>query len=244
MKGRRKKLVNILLLLLLIVAVSVAGSYLFRIETVEFTGNTQYAYDELLSNSGISKGTNILMLDKQQIKANLESRYSYFISVKNIERIFPNKVKITIEERAEYAMVEYEPGVYVTLDQKGFMVRRMVTDPGLILIKGAGTLRVFEPGVLMISENAALMETAIDVYTAVYETGMNQNVVSIDVADPDTVVIEFTGGFSAIVGDTEEINRKLAILDKLLQKYKEEGKTGGTFNVSVPDFPVYSENKN
>lgn len=242
MKGRRRKLVNILLLLLLIAVVSVAGSYLFRIETVEFAGSTQYTYDELLSNSGISKGANILMLDKQQIKANLESRYQYFISVKNIERIFPNKVKITVEERKEYAMVEYEPGVFVTLDQKGYMVRRMVSDPGLILIKGAGTLRVFEPGVLMISQKEELMETAIEVYTAVYSAGVSQSVLSIDVSKPASVTMELTGGFSAVIGDTDKLSRKLVIIDKLLQKYKEEGKTGGTFNVSVPDYPVYSEN--
>ena len=82
----RKKLVVILILLALIAVITLAGSSLFGNVTVEFRSeNTmQYTYSQLLSYSGIPNDANILKLDTELIKANIESNCNYLVEVKNI----------------------------------------------------------------------------------------------------------------------------------------------------------------
>ena len=139
-------------------------------------------------------------------------------------------------------MLEYGPDAYVTLDKKGNMIHCLTNNPNLILIKGAGAIRQFEPGEMMMSQQPELMEAAIKVYSTVYDVQMSASVLTVNVENVNAIRLELTGGYEAILGNTDELHEKLTKLNILLQKYKNENNPKGTFNVSVPDYPVFSEN--
>ena len=107
----KKKYIAIIICVIFI-ALIVLFSNIFLIKTVEvvFEGQPKSATkEEILTASQIELNTNIFNLNEKRVKENI-CRYvdNNLISVIEIERQFPNKVKLVIKERRPIIIVPYK----------------------------------------------------------------------------------------------------------------------------------------
>ncbi len=141
----KKKWVIALSVLLVVVVTIVTLSFtLFTIQNIEIdmrTSSSQvYTSDEILKASQVSKGKNIMFLNKTAMTENLEAEYPY-MQVINIETRFPYTLVFHLAERtAFYAIKSGEK--YLKLDRDLKVLGRSDSADGLILIDGELNLQV------------------------------------------------------------------------------------------------------
>ena len=109
-------------------------SEFFSIETIDIEGNKYYTPSQIQDISGIQNGMNIFFEVKssQSRKQLLDSPY---IKSASIQRVLPSTIKISVEERMEYAAIEYS-GSYAVIDKEGMVLRISSAEPELTLMEG------------------------------------------------------------------------------------------------------------
>lgn len=141
---------------LLIIAAIVVFANIFLIKSVDvvFVAKPKFAdEDSIIHASKISLNTNIFNLDDKEIEKNIASIYDdNSLQVLNIERVFPNKVRIHVNERKPILIVPYmeENGkkcIPTDIDFQMVKVRdKQEINYPAILIKGAFVTDSFNIG--------------------------------------------------------------------------------------------------
>jgi cell division protein FtsQ len=99
----------------------IEASQMFGLEAVEIVGNSRVGSQELLEKAGIGAGTNILMLDNEEVARRIES-IPWVAHVSIIKR-FPHELTIRITEREPIAVVALGGLWYV--DREGVVFHRL-----------------------------------------------------------------------------------------------------------------------
>lgn len=97
----KKGIVAILIALAIVVSIVVFGQ-IFNLDSVSvrFENYSEISEEEIVSKSGVSKGQNIFVLSDKNIKNNVENAYpDRSVAVTDVEKIFPNKIVITVKIR-------------------------------------------------------------------------------------------------------------------------------------------------
>lgn len=104
----------------------IEASQMFGLEAVEIVGNSRIDSQELLEKAGIGAGTNILMLDNEEVARRIES-IPWVAHVSIIKR-FPHELTIRISEREPVAVVAAGGLWYV--DREGVVFHRLGPEDG------------------------------------------------------------------------------------------------------------------
>ncbi|MDY6038799.1 MAG: FtsQ-type POTRA domain-containing protein [Eubacterium sp.] len=106
----------------------------FNITAFSVEGNNYYTDQEVLNMAKAKKNVNIIFAAGiSDIKKNLaENPYFEEITVK---RNFPNKLTITVKERAQTAAIAYGES-FIVIDQSGTILRKANVDPQVTLLTG------------------------------------------------------------------------------------------------------------
>lgn len=140
-KRQRQRRLRMVLVGVLACIVFVFGLYLFLsssyfdIKNIEIEGNIITDAPAAAKEGGIVEGINIFSFSKSKAKEVFES-YEYIKSVKIIRKL-PATVKIVIEEKTPYCIVEFN-GVFYHCDQEGIVLSTSQTNdsPLIPLITG------------------------------------------------------------------------------------------------------------
>lgn len=124
LKRRRRRrtgrqTLHYLLILLVAMAVLTILSFtvFFKIEKLEVVGNTKYADEQLIAQSGIRIGDNLFRVSQRAVKKALMEKFPYLEDVK-IKRSFPPKLTIQITQAKPLGAVNTESG-YVMIGCSG-----------------------------------------------------------------------------------------------------------------------------
>ena len=123
---KKKSKINIVKIFVVLMLLIGSGCFLclspmFNIENIVVEGASQrVSAEEVSSLSGIPLYTNIFLINKKEIEENI-GRNSYVDSVE-INRVLPNKIKITIKEREPAFLIEFTEGKYIYLSQNGYIL--------------------------------------------------------------------------------------------------------------------------
>ncbi len=124
LKRRRRRrtgrqTLHYLLILLVAMAVLTILSFtvFFKIEKIEVVGNTKYADQQLIAQSGISIGDNLFRISQKNIKKALMEKFPYVEDVK-LKRSFPPKLTIQITQEIPLGAVNTQTG-YVVIGCSG-----------------------------------------------------------------------------------------------------------------------------
>lgn len=198
-----KKSFAILLIAVTLIGIFVFKSGFFDIKELEFKGdksNLEYAniYANITANFSDSKIFQVDTADFSQFVSSIDPRYK----VVDLQKIFPNKLVLSIEERLEKYTVDASNGKFV-VDQEGYVLGE--TDS-----KG----HVSYDGELQTGEyiGDALLESAL------YYTGLGEMVI----IDGENIKIELPNGGSVLLPkkNTVEDTKEIVIqLQKIIQKY-------------------------
>ena len=136
-KKRRKKRPFLTLFIIVLVAVGAVlllRSALFSVTDIQVEGNRYYTPSQVIELSGIQTGSNLIFDVKPRAAAKKLLQSPYIKNAK-VERVLMGNVVITLEERVEYAAVEYG-GSYVIIDTDGTVLRTADEEPKITVLEG------------------------------------------------------------------------------------------------------------
>lgn len=216
-----KVLITFVLMIVGIVFVFVSGA--FNIVEILVENNETISSEQIISFSGIEKGTNLFAISKREIKSKLKEN-SYVNDVE-IKRVLPNKIKLVVEERKpEYVLPLANS--FVSIDRQGFVLEISNSKPEVPIILG------FTTDLSNIKPNDRLEKTDLQKMNMIFkimETATNNNIANlitkIDVSnEKDYTIYLDTEGKIAYLGNGTELNTRFLYIKKLVELY--QGKNG------------------
>ena len=116
----KKRLSALLVLLGLGVLALLAGYFTFLIRGIDVVGyTTRYSEEDLITASGLKRQRHILQQDLDQARENLEKDPYLNTTVKYV---FPNRIRITVEERNRAGAVAWGPNKeYIAVIDRGYV---------------------------------------------------------------------------------------------------------------------------
>lgn len=228
-----------LLILLAMAAVTVViGLNAFAIKNIDVTGNNTVTADSVIALSGINKGENILKINLDQAKKNIES--DPLLEVLGISRVLPDKIKIDIRQRAPHGAIAWL-GSYVIIDETGYVldVRPDLPAGQYPLVSGIDVASA-DKGKKVTGANDAEMKTMYDLLTALYNNSAMQYVSSANLANNNDIMLLTGEGIQIDMGRATDLDKKAQWIACTVPELRTHGYTSGMLYVTGANSPVFS----
>ena len=157
-RRRKHPFLAFLLFVALVVAVIMAmKSSLFAIRDIRVVGNKYYTPAQVIELSGIESGKNLIFeLNAREARNRLLA--SPYIRVATVERVPLSTVRVTVEERIEYAAVSYQDQ-FIIIDKEGTVLRVTDEAPEITVMEGIDIKEMEEGKPIKAEQTYLLSET-------------------------------------------------------------------------------------
>jgi len=193
----------------------------FKVHTVDVRGNSVYDSQTVEAASGISKGDNLLAVNKAAVAGKIKASLPYVEQVR-VERVPPNKVLLEIKESAAVFTVRSDSGQNWLMSFSGKLLEQVPTAEADQHPAIAGfAVKNPEAGKQAAAENADALAAALVVLQQLEGTGLAEKASKVDVSKPYDIVLWYTDQYEVRLGGTEQMDYKidylLAVLEQLTQ---------------------------
>lgn len=201
-------------------------SGVFNITNIYVEGNSKISEEQVVSFSKIQRGKNIFSLSISDVINNLKK--NSYIENCEIKRIWPNQIKIIVEERSVDYILQLSNS-YVYVDKNGNVLEISSEKLEKIVLLG------FSTDLSNIKSNDSLNDSDLKklkivekiVDTAEEYIGANL-IKRMDISDPENYTIYLdTEGKVAYLGNESNLNLKFVYIKAILKE--QAGKTGEIF---------------
>ena len=221
----KRRLYAMLVLMGLFVLLLLAGYFTFLIRSIDIVGTiTRYTKEELITASGLQLQKHILLQDLDEAQENLR-RDPYLNAT--VKYVFPNRIRITLEERGRAGAVAWGPNKEYTaiIDKTGIVLENNATSysglplvQGLIITGANRGSRIGDPA-------DEQVQSMLDVLSTLDELGLRDKIKTVDLTETMGISLYTPEGYRIEVGDTSDLLTKLnrlkknytAIMDKAAQ---------------------------
>lgn len=241
---RRRKTRRIIIFIIIFIAIIVAiSAYLltspeFQIQDIEIEGNERLTQEEIYEQSGIKLGDNIFKT--LEIVARVKLKQNGYIETVNVQKIYPNKIKITITERTEAYQILTETGEYIYIDEQGYIMNHSVDKlEGYAVITGM-KVSTENLGHRLEEKDLEKMENILHIKDEANKLGIGEQIQQIDTIDEyvlhlneDALIIN--------LGNATSLNDRMTYVNAILKK--EEGAQGTIYvngNINEGFAPYFS----
>lgn len=224
-KKRIKRIVKNITLLLIVVAgiIFALVSPIFNIEKIEVLNNAQISSDTIISLSQLYLGQNIFKFNKNKTEKNIKTN-AYIENVK-IEKKFPNKIEIQVEERQRDYNVEFLNG-YAYINKQGYILEKSQEKLDLPTIQGISTEeeQIVE-GNRLNSEDLEKLETVIQIMSTCKNYDLDTKVTTINIENKDEYSLYMEEEKKTIyLGNKNNLSNKMLYVKTIIEK--NQGKEG------------------
>ncbi len=205
-KKSHKLRATLILTLISIITLVVCEIAFCRVKVIKMYGVTQYDTNEVIAQSGVAEGQNLLLVNAKSIESNLYSLYPYIERIK-VRRLFPTTAEITITEATVRYSIEYNGG-YVYVSQYGKLLdNKTDKDENSILLVGGE-----------ITDNDGYLKFNDEYQQSAYEeinTCLNERgdeiskVTRIDISDVYNIKLLYDGRILMNLGGISDLRYKL-----------------------------------
>ena len=232
-RKKRRSALSVPLSFIVICAAIVFGmSVFFRVSKIEVSGATQYSEAEIIEASGIESGDNLFFLNRFTAISRLYSKLPY-VEEAQINRVFPNKVIITVNESVKIAYVHAETELWA-IDRKCKLLEKISHTEAYGLIEVAG-LTPAAPGggaILTVGEEEGIKVGYLaDILDAIQSRDMQGDVRRIDMSNPANPSFEYLDRFIVKLGANDSTSYKFEALLGAIQKLSPND--AGTIDLSI-----------
>lgn len=124
-KKKRKKRKAMLTTILIILVIAVIGAYLltsqnFSIQEISIKGNEQLSADKIYEIAEVKRGDNIF--SKIGIVMKVRLKENGYVEDAKIHKLYPSRLEIEIKERVKQFQIKKESGVYIYIDEQGYII--------------------------------------------------------------------------------------------------------------------------
>lgn len=234
-KERRARLTKIIAVLLSLVCGVLALTAFFRVEQLEIVGLTRYDTQDVLNTFGIEKGDNLFFCDSMRGQKRLLAQYPYFESV-SVERDLPSRMVVTVKEAQPIAAVNSTQGSWFVLDKDCRVLERTDQEgaKGAAEVLGLRTPGA-EPGQTLPAEDPDVLEALKTLANGLDKVGLGGKATLYNLQDLDSIWFLYEERFAVCVGDTKNLDHKLAILQALVTGDQFSPSDKGSINLALGD---------
>lgn len=218
-------LISLFILSLVVLAI-LCITVFFPVEQVSVTGSKKYTPEQVVSASGITQDTNLILVSEKSLTEKLRVKLPFVDDV-NIKRDFPNHLIITVSDAKEYACLKKDKEYY-TVSKKGYVLNSYRKKP-----KNVFEIVCDKQDLVAGTKAVLKKESQVEIITQIVEN-LNSKSIAIDyvdVSDSLNLEIKVSGRFIVNLGTNTNIDKKIAHLGGMLKKIEPE-KTGN-INLSM-----------
>ena len=234
-KERRARLTKIIAVLLSLVCGVLALTAFFRVEQLEIVGLTRYETQDVLNTFGIKQGDNLFFCDSLRGQKRLLAQYPYCESV-SVERDLPSRMVVTVKEAQPIAAVNSTQGGWFVLDKDCRVLERTDQEGAKDAAEVIG-LRTpgAEPGQTLPAEDPDVLEALKTLANGLDKVGLGGKATLYNLQDLDSIWFLYEERFAVCVGDTKNLDHKLAILQALVTGDQFSPSDKGSINLALGD---------
>ena len=234
-KERRARLTKTIAVLLSLVCGVLALTAFFRVEQLEIVGLTRYDTQDVLNTFGIKQGDNLFFCDSLRGQKRLLAQYPYFESV-SVERDLPSRMVVTVKEAQPIAAVNSTQGGWFVLDKDCRVLERTDQEGAKDAAEVLG-LRTpgAEPGQTLPTEDPDVLEALKTLANGLDKVGLGGKATLYNLQDLDSIWFLYEKRFAVCVGNTKNLDHKLAILQALVTGDQFSPSDKGSINLALGD---------
>ena len=224
--ARQAMSMTILVVAVLAVLIVLACSRVFVVRDVMVVGNRNLLREEVVTQSGVLPGDNLLSISSQQLKAKLEQ--NRYIEYAGHEFDYRGTLTLRISERLGMAVV-YDLGYYYVLDSQGMVLECAgsgyptgVAGPKVTGFAIEPNSRIAVGEKLPVHDRGQLevMKFVLDELDA---TNLLARASELNVKNAENIYILTSDGAKIVLGDTASMHTKLLIAREVLSVREEAG---------------------
>lgn len=224
-KKKIKRIIKWTTLFLLIIGgiIFALVSPIFNINEIQIINNNQIPTETIISLSQLQIGQNVFKFSSNKLEEEIKTN-PYIENVK-IQRILPNKIEITVEERQKNYNVEFLNG-YAYINNQGYILEISEQKLDLPVIKGTSTEQEqFTAGNRLNTQDLGKLEAVIQIMNICKSYELDQKISSIDITDKNNYIIYMEEDKKTIyLGDESNLSNKMLYVSTILKE--NEGKEG------------------
>lgn len=204
----------------LVVTIVLALTVLFPIKHVTASGSALYTNSQIVKATGINEKCNLFTLSEEIVENNIRSVLPYVDSIE-MDRVFPDTIKITAKDAKEYACYLYKDNYYA-VSEGGYVLNcySELPENTFVIECGKVTCKIGKQIEFADDINRQQVEELIK---ALEEREIKIN--SINTTDVYNLTATVDGRFEVKFGSSTDLENKVAHLAGMIEKI-EEGRSG------------------
>lgn len=221
-RAKVKKVASILFVIILCITAVILFllSPIFNITEILVEGNEQISTNEIVSLSGIEKGTNIYKMSSKQITENIQE--NKYISDVKISRKLPSTILLTIKERKPEFYIEFG-GSFAYIDKQGYIVeltlKTLEDKPKLLGYKTSEEKII--AGNTLCEEDIENISEILKILNVAETYSLKERITSINISDSSNYVLYLQSENKTVnLGTTEKVDTKMMYLQSIIEKEK------------------------
>ncbi len=235
-RKKRRTLMASVLVLTVITGALLSFYVLFRIDTIEIIGETQYSNTQIINASGIKNGDNLFLFNKQNVANNMQIVLPYLQNI-TITRTIPGKIKIQVSNAVPCYYIVNGNSTIALSEQFVILETNFEDTQGLTEIKGVSEIDNVTPGSKILLKDEEQLDALLLILTEIEKNDF-LNISYIDLQDVINIKFMYENRVVVLVGSIADANKKIEFAKYLLTTEDENGisKTEqGTLDVSTRD---------
>lgn len=212
-RGSLGPFLRVLSVLLTAVAIVAAITLFFKVGEVEVFGATRYTPEQVIATSQVKEGDNLVLLDKYHIAQRIYTELPYITEV-SFDRRFPDRLEIHVHETTT-AFALPGAGAWWLVSLDGKLLEPVAEDVGkshMQLIGCSAVDPVVSASLVLSEESPVTTERLAELLGALAKRGMLEKTESIDLSDPEVLVLNYDQRFRAEFYYDADIGFKLDCL--------------------------------
>ena len=203
-------------------------SPLLEVQEVRVVGSKHTSEDEVLEATGV-RGDNLLLLSADGLEDTVRSLP--WVATAKVDRILPDTVRVTIDERKPALVIEGMHGAW-TVDLSGRVLQRGRVS-GYPILEAAVTGGL-EPGAQVTQDGAVAV---LRMYRTLPRQ-VRKRVVAIFAPSEERISFSLSDRTLVRYGSARMLVAKRRVLEALLQRLREQGRAALYIDVRVPSNPA------
>lgn len=231
-KKKRKKRKARLILIMIILVIGGISAYLltspsFNIEEISIKGNKQITNEKIIQLAEVKKGENIFT--KLGIVMKVRLKQNGYIEDAQINKIYPNKIEIEVQERQKQFQIKMETEGYIYIDEQGYLLEYAVDKLEAPTIIGMDiTQSDLETMHRLGEKDLNKMENILQIREECKKIEIANKITQIQVKDEYIINLE-NDGITINLGDASNLKNRIYYVNAIL---KQEAGNRGTIYVN------------
>lgn len=187
------------------VLIILANTVLFNCTSIEVEGNSRYTAEQIVTQSGLEKGQNLLHMDTDSAGMRISAAFPYIDEVE-VQKSFPTKIMIVVKEAEKWYQVS-SSGVNAAISRMGRIVE-LGSTPGLPVVEGYDPEEL-APGKTLASNEQGKTPIPAQILESAEKFGI-ADITLIDMTDRFDISIDCGSNITLLIGGVADIDVKFA----------------------------------